>query len=85
MITVGYLHKYASNILIQLNAKTESKRYTSYKASLHLKRILLKNGFLKRSLKIAGIAGDLFFKSYLVVLVLVKLALRGWFGILVNF
>ena len=30
----------------------------------------------------AGIAGDLFLKLYLVILVSGKLALRGWFGIL---
>ena len=30
----------------------------------------------------AGIAGDLFLKLYLVILVSGKLALRGWLGIL---
>ena len=33
----------------------------------------------------AGIAGDLFLKLYLVILVSGKLALRGWFGILKTF
>ena len=33
----------------------------------------------------AGIAGDLFLKLYLVILVSGKLALRGWFGILETF
>ena len=59
------------------------KKYTIHKATLYLKTILLKNVFLKRSL--AGIAGDLFLKLYLVVLVSGKFVLRGWLGILVTF
>ena len=65
-----------------MQKKIKCKMYTIYKATLYLKIILLKNVFLKRSVLIAGIAGDLFLKLYLVVLISGKLALRGWFGIL---
>ena len=70
------------SIYIETNTKIEYRKYTIYKATLYLKTILLKNVFLKRSVWMAGIAGDLFLKLYLVILVSGKLALRGWFGIL---
>ena len=69
------------SIYIETNTKIEYRKYTIYKATLYLKTILLKNVFLKRSVWMAGIAGDLFLKLYLVILVSGKLALRGWFGI----
>ena len=72
-------------IYIERNTKIEYRKYTIYKATLYLKTILLKNVFLKRSVWMAGIAGDLFLKLYLVILVSGKLALRGWFGILETF
>ena len=40
-----------------------------YKATLYLKTILLKNVFLKRFVRMAGMTGDLFLKLYLVILV----------------
>ena len=76
------------SIYIERNTKIEYRKYTIYKATLYLKTILLKNVFLKRSVWTAGIAEDLFLKLYLVILVSVKLALRGlrgWFGILETF
>ena len=73
------------SIYIETNTKIEYRKYTIYKATLYLKTILLKNVFLKRSVWKAGIAGDLFLKLYLVILVSGKLALRGWFGILETF
>ena len=73
------------SIYIETNTKIEYRKYTIYKATLYLKTILLKNVFLKRSVWMAGIAGDLFLKLYLVILVSGKLALRGWFGILETF
>ena len=70
------------SIYIETNTKIEYRKYTIYKATLYLKTILLKNVFLQRSVWMAGIAGDLFLKLYLVILVSGKLAPRGWFGIL---
>ena len=72
-------------IYIKTNTKIEYRKYTIYKAKLYLKTILLKNVFVKRSVRMAGIAGGLFLKLYLVILVSRKLALRGWFGILETF
>ena len=54
------------SIYIETNTKIEYRKYTIYKATLYLKTILLKNVFLKRSLWMAGIAGDLFLKLYLI-------------------
>ena len=56
-------------IYIERNTKIEYRKYTIYKATSYLKTILLKNVFLKRSEWMAGIAGDLFLKLYLVILV----------------
>ena len=72
-------------IYIERNTKIEYRKYTIYKATLYLKTILLNNVFLKRSVWMAGITGDLFLKLYLIILVSGKLALRGWFGILETF
>ena len=69
------------SIYIKTNTKIEYRKHTVHKATLYLKKILLKNVFLKRSVRMAGIAGDLFLKLCLVILVSGKLALRGWFGI----
>ena len=66
-------------IYIETNTKIEYRKCI-YKATLYLKAILLKNVFLKRSVWMAGIAGDLFLKLYLVILVSGKLALRGGSG-----
>jgi len=66
-----YLNKI--DIYMETNTKIEYKKYTIYKATLYLKTILLKNVFLKRSKWMAGIAEDLFFKLYLVILVSGKL------------
>ena len=73
------------SIYIERNIKIEYRKYTIYKATLYLKTILLKNVFLNWSVWTAGIAGDLFLKLYLVILVSGKLALRRWFGILKTF
>ena len=73
------------SIYIETNTKIEYRKYTIYKATLYLKTILLKNVFLKRSVWMVGIAGGLFLKLYLVILVSRKLALRGCFGILETF
>ena len=73
------------SVYIERNTKIEYRKYTIYKATLSLETILLKNVFLKRFVWMAGIAGDLFLKLYLVILVSGKLALRGWFGILKTF
>ena len=73
------------SIYIETNTKIDYRKYTIYKATLYLKTILLKNVFLKRSVWMVGIAGGLFLKLYLVILVSRRLALRGWFGILETF
>jgi len=73
------------DIYTETNTKIEYKKYTTYKAKLYLRTILLKNVFLKRSEWMAGIAEDLFLKLYPVILVSRKLALRGRFGILETF
>ena len=57
------------SIYIETNTEIEYRKYTIYKATLYLKTILLKNVFLKRFVWMAGIAGDLFLKLYLVILV----------------
>ena len=50
-------------IYIERNTKIEYRKYTIYKATSYLKTILLKNVFLKRSVWMAGIEGDLFLIS----------------------
>ena len=57
------------SIYIETNTKIEYSKYTIYKATLYLTTILFKNVFLKRSVWMAGIPGDLFLKLYLVILV----------------
>lgn len=74
-----------NNILIEINVKIECKRYIIYKAILYLQTMLLKIIFLTRSVYIVVIAGELFLKLYLVVLVSGKLALGGWLGKLETF
>ena len=63
------------NIYIEANTKIEYRKNTIYKAALYLNTILLKNVFLKRSVWMVGIAGDLisFLKLYIVILVSGKL------------
>ena len=51
-------------IYIETNTKIEYRKYTIYKATINLKTILLKNVFLKRSVSMAGIAGDLRVKGF---------------------
>ena len=64
---------------METNTKIEYRKFTIYKATLYLKAILFKNVLLKRSVWMAGIAGDLFLKLYLVILVSGKLALFNYF------